>query len=98
MITFYPCDIEMWRKDFCFNNDITLTPKEKTNYKIFYNRDEFIEFLKEHDVRLDDTENPLEFRGPRNNETLVNTYYDHKYTYDVIQGTLLGWIKDDYVS
>lgn len=92
MITFYPRDIGRWRKYFCFNNDITLTPKEKSDYKVFYNRDEFIKFLKEHGVRLDDSENPLEFRGPNNNERLGPN------TYDVVQWTLLGWIKDNYVS
>lgn len=90
MITFYPRDIGMWRKDFCFNNDITLTPKEKTDHKVFYDRDELIGFLKEHGVRLDDPQHPLEITGPHNNERLGPN------TYNVIQWSLVGWIKDDY--
>lgn len=90
MITFYPRDIGLWRKDFCFNKDITLTPKEKTDHKVFYDRDELIGFLKEHGVRLDDIQNPLEITGPHNNERLGPN------TYNVIQWSLLGWIKDDY--
>lgn len=90
MITFYPRDIGLWRKDFDFHPDITLIPKEKTNHKTFYDRDELIGFLKQHGVRLDDPTNPLKITGPHNHETLGPD------TYDVIQWSLLGWIKDDY--
>lgn len=90
MITFYPRDIGMWRKDFDFHPDITLIPKEKTNHKTFYDRDELIGFLKEHGVRLDDPTNPLKITGPHTHHTLGPD------TYDVIQWSLLGWIKDDY--
>jgi hypothetical protein len=87
MITFYARDIEMWHQDFCFTNDITLTPKEKYHFKTFYDRKELIEFLKSHGVRLDDSNYPLEFIGPKEHP-------EFGYVCDVIQFSLLGWIKE----
>lgn len=95
MITFYPRDIGMWRNDFDFSERhglITLVCKEKTHYKTFHDRDELIGFLKQHGVRLDDANNPLEITGPHDNPMFG------KDTYNVIQWSLLGWIKDNYVS
>ena len=82
----------MWRKDFDFTPDITLTPKQKTNFKVFYDRDELIGFLKEHGVRLDDPANPLEIVGPENH------HIHGPNTYIVKQWTVLGWLKDNYAS
>lgn len=92
MITFYPRDIGMWRKEFNFSDrhSITLAAKEYSDRKTFYDRDELIGFLKEHGVRLDDPTNPLKITGPHTHYTLGPD------TYDVIQWSLLGWIKDDY--
>lgn len=90
MITFYPRNIGMWRKEFDFNPPTTLTPKEKTNYKVFHTHAEFREFLKDHGVRVDDPEFPL----------MINFCGTHGAlgdgVYEVIHWTLLGWIKDDY--
>lgn len=82
----------MWRKDFDFRPDITLTPKEKTNYKRFYDTDELIDFLKGHGVRLDDPKYPLTVMlhgGNGIHHTLGMGVYD------VTQWSLLGWVKDD---
>jgi len=92
MITFYPRDIGMWRKEFNFSDrhSITLEAKEYADRKVLYDRDELIGFLKEHGVKLDDPNNPLRITGPHDNEWLGPD------TYDVVQWSLLGWIKDDY--
>lgn len=87
MITFYARDIGIWREDFCFTNDITLSPKEKTHYKTFYDRKELIEFMKSRGVRMDDPAHPLQFTGPKEHHMLG-------YVYTVIQWTLLGWVKE----
>lgn len=92
MITFYPRDIGMWRKDFDFNPPITLTPKEKTDHKVFYNRDELFEFLKGYGVRLDDPEFPLKIEDALTVSKLRNI----PGLQSVVQWSLLGWIKDDY--
>jgi len=82
----------MWRRDFDFHPDITLTPKSKHNHKVFYDRDEFFEFLKSHGVRLDDASNPLMI------EDDANASYIRKIPglQSVVQWSLIGWIKDDY--
>lgn len=90
MITFYPRDIGLWRKDFDFsqrNGSFTLECKKQTDHKIFYDRAELIEFLKEHGVRLDDPNFPLEFTGPREHSELG-------YVYTVMQFHVMGWIKE----
>lgn len=90
MITFYPRNIGRWRDVFDFNPPITLTPKEKTNYKVFHTRDEFIEFLKDHGVRLDDPEFPLTIKFYGTHHVLGDGVYT------VTQWTLLRWLKDDF--
>ena len=89
MITFYPRDIGRWRGIFDIGN-ITLSVSAVT-CKRFHDRDDLIGFLKEHGVRLDDAANPL----------TINQHHGEHPTlgegvFDVIQWTLLGWIKDDY--
>ena len=61
MITFYPRNIGMWHEVFTFN-DITLS-MNNIQSKTIYNRDELIEFLKQHKVRLDDLKMSLRIRG-----------------------------------
>lgn len=86
MIEFYPRDIELWRGVFDFGITLLYNP-DKPKMKQFYNRNELIEFLKEHGVRLDDPKHPLEFLGPREHPVLGSAY-------DVVQWTLLGWTKE----
>lgn len=90
MITFYPRDIGCWRKHFNFyypGNPSALSPSLH-----FHDRQEFINFLKNHGVRLDDANNPLKIE-------LHNATGSHhslgNHIYDVIQWTILGWLKDD---
>jgi hypothetical protein len=90
MITFYPRDIGLWRNDFDFSPDITLTPKSRTNHITFPDRDNLIGFCKQHGVRLDDPENPFEILGPHQHPVLGPD------TYTVKQWTVLGWLKDNY--
>ena len=90
MITFYPRDIGMWRDDFDFTPSITLTPKQKTDHKVFNTRQELIEFCKEHGVRLDNAEHPLKIVGPENHHSFGPN------TYTVMQWTVIGWLKEDY--
>lgn len=90
MITFYPRDIGIWRHHFDFSPDITLTTKEKTNYKTFHNREEFIEFLKKHGVNLTDPKYPLRF------ENIKGEIYGMTGMIAIIQWRCLGWIQDDF--
>ena len=92
MITFYPRDIGMWRKEFDFHEQITLLPGAKRNYKGFRDLPEFLEFLKEHGVRLDDAEFPLKIDDAPTISKLRNI----PGLQSVVQWSLLGWIKNDY--
>ena len=91
MITFYPRDIGRWRDVFDFHPPIPLVPSTRSDRKEFRNRNELIEFLKQHGAILTDAENPL---------TITRHNGDHPTikgeVHDVIQWTLLGWIKEDY--
>jgi hypothetical protein len=87
MIIFIPRDIDRWRNVYHFGVEL-VSDKPKVGY--FHDKQELISFLKEHGVRLDDVQHPLEFLGPK----------EHHYfgsVYDVVQWTLIGWIKDEYV-
>jgi hypothetical protein len=50
MITFYPRDIGLWRRN--------LSPIQ------FSDRDDLLGYCKENGVRLDDTDNPFSIFGP----------------------------------
>lgn len=79
----------MWREtgDYDFHPDITLSMKEKTDHKTFYDRAELIEYLKNHGVELNDPQYPLHMLGPEHNERLG-------YVYTVHQWSTLGWFKE----
>ena len=91
MITFYPEKLEIWQDEFDFHPDITLSMKEKTNYKVFYNRDELMGFCKSYGFTLNDHENPFEITGPENHPDFGIG------TFKVKQGITLGWLKDNYL-
>lgn len=94
-VIFYPRDMGRWRKDFDFHPSITLTPKQKTDHKVFKNREELIAFLKEHDVRLDDPDHPLKFE--RCDETKYLKGHPHEGELFIVhQWTVQGWFRDDY--
>jgi len=93
MIIFYPRNIGKWQDHFDFNPSITLTPKAKTYYQAFQNRNEFIAFLKEHDVSLTNPNFPLRFQ---NWDTSAQDFPGSGDTFIVIQCDILGWFKDDY--
>lgn len=47
MIAFYPNKhLTFWGDEFEFNNDITLTPKEKTDHKIFTSWNDVAAFVR----------------------------------------------------
>jgi hypothetical protein len=92
MITFYPRDIGMWRKEFNFNPPITLIPNQKTNYRTFRNQSEFFSFLKEHGVKFDDQKFPLKIEDSPEASKIRNV----QGLQAIIQWTLLGWIKNDF--
>ena len=92
MITFYPRDIGMWRKEFDFNPPITLLPNQKTDHKSFYDQSEFFEFLKAQGVRLDDPEFPLKIEDA----PTVSELRKIQGLQSVVQWSLLGWIKNDF--
>lgn len=97
MIAFYPRDIEMWRSQFDFNPPITCIQHEKTDHKGFINREEFIEFLKENGVRLDDPENPLKIEIVSPDQPAQCKGLAAQGTlFSVVQWSLLGWIRDNY--
>jgi hypothetical protein len=85
MITFIPRDIGKWRNVYHFGPELA-TGKPTRGY--FHDKQEFICFFKEHGVKLDDVQHPLEFLGPKEHHVFGSM------TYDVVQWTLLGWIKD----
>ena len=87
MITFIPRDIGVWRGVYHFGAELA---SSKPSIGYFHDKQEFICFLKEHGVKLDDVMNPLEFTGPREHHTFGSIY-------NVVQWTVLGWIKDDCV-
>lgn len=89
MITFYPTNTERWSADFDFNPPITLTPREKNNYKVFYNREEFLAFLKDRGVRFDDPNFPVKIELCTESHPTLGVG-----VYEVTQRTLQGWIKD----
>jgi hypothetical protein len=93
MITFYPRDIGMWRRDFDFSiryvegrgRPAIANPPD---CKRFLDQNKLIAFLKENGVRLDDHEHPLRF-----------DFQDHHYfgpCYQVHQWTVLGWFTEDH--
>lgn len=97
MITFYPRDIGRWREHFDFYPPITLTPKVKTNYQVFRDRAEFIEFLREHKIQLDNPEFPLRFESCKEVEAAAgNRFPAPGELFEVIQWTVQGWFRDDY--
>ena len=95
MITFYPRDIGMWRKHFDFNPPITAIHHEKTDHKGFLNREQFIEFLKEHGVRLDDPMHPLRIESADTN-VYQKGHDGQGELLIVVQWSVLGWIRDNY--
>lgn len=89
-VIFYPRELAMWRGDFCHHNNITLTPKDKTDHKVFASRSEFVEWLKGYGVQLDDATDPLTITatdGP-------HPRFGHRVSSVTSQWTLLGWLKD----
>jgi hypothetical protein len=95
MITFYPRDIGMWREHFNFNPSITATLHEKTDHKCFPNREEFIQFLKEHGVRLDDPQHPLKIESA-DTGVYSKGHDDQGELLIIVQWSVLGWIRDNY--
>jgi hypothetical protein len=77
-IVFYPRDIGMWRRRFTFTADHN-TKKE------FNSKTEFLDFLKENGVRLDDPKFPLQFKKTDNPK--------YGSVEAIIQSTTIGWIK-----
>ena len=88
MIRFNPRDIGRWRDQFDFSGSITLENKDLKSYKDFHDRSEFIEFLKDNNVRLDDPKYPLIFEE-RDHRTFGRCY-------QVFQWTVLGWFTEDF--
>ena len=82
MIIFYPRDIEMWRKSFNFN-----TTGVSQHTKIFDNREQLIEFLVQHKVRIDDERYPLYFEETTNHHCL-------DITHTIIQALFIGYMKE----
>jgi len=92
MITFYPRDIGRWRQYFDFGITLVHNP-DKPRFRQFSDRNDLIQFLKHHGVRLDDPRHPLTITKYRGSHPTLGSD-----AYDVVQWTLLGWIKDDYTS
>ena len=84
MIRFYPRDIGRWRGLFNFQPKMLPLP----DYKDFNSPQEFLDFLVEHKVRLDDPDNKLMFiKRTANND------------YECVQWTSIGRIEvsSDYI-
>jgi hypothetical protein len=100
MITFYPRHIGPWNKVFDFEPDLTLTPKARPNAHSglgFHNREEFIQFLKDHGIRLDNPEFPLRIEQA-NERVYPKGHSGQGELFIVVQWTVIGWIRDNYKS
>jgi hypothetical protein len=84
MIRFYPRDIGRWRGVFNFPPKMIPLP----DFKEFESPQEFLDFLVEHKVRFDDTDNRLMFV-----KQTASDKYDCIAVYDVIQWTSIGRIE-----
>lgn len=93
MILFYPANLYLWNNEFEFNNSITLTPKEKTNFKSFYDRDELIGFLKDKGIKLNNGLNPLTIFHAKEP---YPDYIKSQEVFEVKQENTLGWLVDYY--
>ncbi len=74
----------MWRNTFEFKGGLTLEQRDKLDYKTFVNRQQLIEFLKLHGVRLDDPDYPLEITKDPHAQSM----------YIVKQWTVIGWLRE----
>ena len=92
MIRFYPSEIPMFQTDdFDFDVRhhpvITLECKYKFDYKDFYDRHDFIEFLKDRGVRLNDPYHVLNIQKLDDNDRRIIDGITHA----VVHYSLLGW-------
>jgi hypothetical protein len=78
----------MWRNYFDFSPRPVIPDDGKRREQTFQDRSEFINFLKEFGIRLDDPKNPLKFE--------LCGFPERIGQYSVIQWSCIGWIKDDY--
>jgi len=96
MIIFFPIEDSTWNKTFSFKRSITLECKHDLDWHAtFRDRAELIEFLKQHDVKLNDGLNPLKFEQAPPGTEDPHPYYSGTI-YNVIQGSLVGQMKDDH--
>ena len=85
MIRFRPRDIGMWRGKFNFPPKMIPLP----DFKEFDSPQEFLDFLIENDVRLNDPDNKLMFVKL----TATDLTYDAIAVYDVHQWTSIGRVE-----
>jgi hypothetical protein len=98
VITFFPRHIGPWNTIFDFEPDITLTPKARPNARTgmgFHNREEFIQFLKDSGIRLDNPEFPLKIEQA-NERVYLKGHAAQGELLIVVQWTVIGWIRDNY--
>lgn len=98
MIAFFPRRIAPWVNIFDFQPDITLIPKEKPNACAgmgFRNREEFVQFLKDSGIRMDNPEFPLKIEQV-NEQVYPKGNASQGELFIVVQCTVIGWIRDDY--
>ena len=84
MIRFYPRDIGMWRGIFNFPPKMLPLP----DYKEFDSPQEFLDFLVENKVRLDDPNNKLVFI-----KKTASDAYDCISVYECVQWSSVGRIE-----
>ena len=85
MIRFRPRDIGMWRSKFNFPPKMIPLP----DFKEFDSPQEFLDFLVENGVRLDDPNNKLMFVKL----TATDLTYDAIAVYDVHQWSSIGRVE-----
>lgn len=86
MIRFYPRDIGMWRGVFNFQPKMLPLP----DYQEFDAPQEFLDFLVQHKVRLDDPDNELTFIKDR---SMFSDKNDCVASYNVVQWSSVGRIE-----
>jgi hypothetical protein len=82
-LVFYPKDLPIWGDRFCFTNDITLTPKAKTDHVVLNDHGELFDLLKECGVVMTDPLKPVQLIRSVDGDSMKYWRMD---PHDVIQG------------
>ncbi len=90
-VRFYPANIRRFRNgdfDFSFRKcNITLVARTIFDYKDFYDRKEFVEYLVSNGIKLNSFKYPLRIDKEKN-------FIDNRVVFRVHQKDFLGWMVE----